>query len=289
MDSYNNFVSKAFAPALKEFAGSLLDQVAKDYNLEAGELKGRYLFNPEWIPAHTPQAQVPLPQEPKAKAPRQIKEKPKEQMCTGLTSKGEPCKFVAKCDGLCGIHLRKRDAPPKEEKEGADPPSKKKGGRKPKEVTPKPSPPEHTHPLTEEPEEVCTVCETQGNVMNPELSKAEFEAVAEEGKSLQDRLKAILANAEQDEEDEDPEEEATEAEEPEEETMEAEEPEEMQDIMSKLAGIMSKEDDEEYTEEDMEQMTETPPSRAKLEELKKKVGGGYDFNALIEEDEEDEE
>jgi len=264
--------AKIFAPALKDFAGSLLAQVAQDYNLDVGELKGRYLFNQDWVP--TPQAQVPPPQEPKTKAPRQIKEKPKDQMCTGLTSKGEACKFVAKCDGLCGIHLRKRDAPAKEATEA---PSKKKGGRKPKEVTPKPSAPAHTHPLTEEGEE-CVVCETQGNVMNPELSKAEFEAVAEEGKSLQERLQAILANAEQDEEDE----EAEEAE-------EAEEPEEMNEIMTKLAGIMSKEDDEEYTAEDMEQMTETPPSRARLEELKKKVEGGYDFNALLEEETEDEE
>ena len=268
--------TKIFAPALKDFAGSLLTQVAQDYNLDAGELKGRYLFNQDWVP--TPQAQVPTV-EPKTKAPRQIKEKPKDQMCTGLTSKGEPCKFVAKCDGLCGIHLRKANAPPKEATEGADPPSKKKGGRKPKEVAPKPAAPAHTHALTEEAEE-CVVCETQGNVMNPELSKAEFEAVAEEGKSLQERLQAILANAEQDEEDE----ETEEPEEPE----AAEEPEEMEDIMTKLAGIMSKEDDEEYTAEDMEQMTETPPSRARLEELKKKAEGCYDFNALLEEEEDDE-
>ena len=266
--------AKIFAPALKDFAGSLLTQVAQDYNLDAGELKGRYLFNQDWVP--TPQAQVPTV-EPKTKAPRQIKEKPKEQMCTGLTSKGEACKFVAKCDGLCGIHLRKRDAPAKETAEGSEAPSKKKGGRKPKEVAPKPAAPAHSHPLTEEAEE-CVVCETQGNVMNPELSKAEFEAVAQEGKSLQERLQAILANAEQDEEDG----EAEEA------TEEAEEPEEMEDIMTKLAGIMSKEDDEEYTAEDMEQMTETPPSRARLEELKKKAEGGYDFNALLEEEEDDE-
>lgn len=266
--------AKIFAPALKDFAGSLLTQVAQDYNLDAGELKGRYLFNQDWVP--TPQAQVPTV-EPKTKAPRQIKEKPKEQMCTGLTSKGEACKFVAKCDGLCGIHLRKRDAPAKETAEGSEAPSKKKGGRKPKEVAPKPAAPAHSHPLTEEAEE-CVVCETQGNVMNPELSKAEFEAVAQEGKSLQERLQAILANAEQDEEDG----EAEEA------TEEAEEPEEMNEIMTKLAGIMSKEDDEEYTAEDMEQMTETPPSRARLEELKKKAEGGYDFNALLEEEEDDE-
>lgn len=271
MDSY----AKIFAPALKDFAGSLLDRVAKDYNLDGGELRGRYLFNHDWVP--TPQTQVPPP-EPKAKEPRQIKEKPKEQMCTGLTSKGEPCKFVAKCDGLCGIHLRKTNAPPKE---GSEPPSKKKGGRKPKEVTPKPSVPVHTHPLTEDPEDTCMVCETQGNVVNPTLSKAEFEAVAAEGKSLQERLAAILANANNDEEDEEADED--------EEAEGVEEPEEMNEIMSKLAGIMSKQDDEEYTEEDMEQITGTPPSRDRFETLKKKVEGGYDFNALIEEDDDDDE
>jgi uncharacterized Zn finger protein (UPF0148 family) len=124
------------------------------------------------------------------------------------------------------------------------------------------------------------VCETQGNVVNPTLSKAEFEAVAAEGKSLQERLAAILANANNDEEDEETDED--------EEAEGVEETEEMNEIRSKLAGIMSKQDDEEYTEEDMEQITETPPSRDRFETLKKKVEGGYDFNALIEEDDDDE-
>ena len=352
-------MTQAFGPALKGFAESLLTEVAKDHDLDLEVLKERYLATPEWVPTPV-MAKVP-------RTPRVPKEKPEVQKCSGLTAKGGPCTFVAKCDGLCGIHLRKANAPPKEPKAAGEP--KKKGGRKPKDVQPKAEVPQHTHGLTEEAED-CVVCETQGNVMNPNLTKAEFEAVADDGKSIQDRLAAILANAEQDddEEVEEPEEvegpeeapkpveipeepkevakpkkkvvkpkkvtkpvEAPkpvipmEIEEPEEEeedeiesmkditsklasimAMEDDEEEEeeeeeavmedddddMKDIMSKLAKVMSAEDGEEYDETDMEQMLDTPPSRNKLEEMKRKItgkSGGYDFNALLEEDDEEEE
>mgnify|MGYP003333841302 CR=1 FL=1 len=350
MSTFNTFMTQAFGPALKGFAESLLTEVAKDHDLDLEVLKERYLATPEWVPTPV-MAKVP-------RTPRVPKEKPEVQKCSGLTAKGGPCTFVAKCDGLCGIHLRKANAPPKEPKAAGEP--KKKGGRKPKDVQPKAEVPQHTHGLTEEAED-CVVCETQGNVMNPNLTKAEFEAVADDGKSIQDRLAAILANAEQDddEEVEEPEEAPKPVEIPEEPKevakpkkkvvkpkkvtkpveapkpvipMEIEEPEEeeedeiesmkditsklasimameddeeeeedavmedddddMKDIMSKLAKVMSAEDGEEYDETDMEQMLDTPPSRNKLEEMKRKItgkSGGYDFNALLEEDDEEEE
>ena len=174
---------------------ALLQQVQSDYGL-TDNLVVKYLGSPapQTLPMPSFVAQVP-PQAPQEKKKRVIKEKPQEQMCTGTTAKGGPCKFVAKCDGLCGIHLRKQNAPVTE---GAPAPKVKKA-KEPKKA---PEPPKHSHPLTEEPEEACMVCETQGNIMNPELTKAEFEAVADEGKSIQERLKAILANADQDEEEE---------------------------------------------------------------------------------------
>jgi hypothetical protein len=405
MSTFNTFMTQAFGPALKGFAESLLTEVAKDHDLDLEVLKERYLATPEWVPTPVT-AKVP-------RTPRVPKEKPEVQKCSGLTAKGGPCTFVAKCDGLCGIHLRKANTPPKEPKAAGEP--KKKGGRKPKDVQPKAEIPQHTHGLTEEAEE-CVVCETQGNVMNPNLTKAEFEAVADDGKSIQDRLAAILANAEQDDDEEaeepaespepmeipeepkevakpvevvkpveipeepkeapkpvevvkpveipeepkeapkpmeipeepkevakpkkkvmkpkkvtkpveapkpiipmeieEPEEEEDEiesmkditsklasllaAEDDEEEEEEEEEEEaameddddDMKDIMSKLAKVMSAEEGEEYDETDMEQMLDTPPSRNKLEEMKRKItgkSGGYDFNALLEEDDEEEE
>ena len=40
---------------------------------------------------------------------RQRKPKPEAELCTGTKPNGERCSNRAKCDGLCGIHLRKRD------------------------------------------------------------------------------------------------------------------------------------------------------------------------------------
>jgi hypothetical protein len=336
--------------------------VAKDHDLDLEVLKERYLATPEWVPTPVAAKAPRAPRVPKEPKPEAVK-------CSGLTAKGGPCTFVAKCDGLCGIHLRKANAPPKEPKATGEP--KKKGGRKPKDIQPKAAIPQHTHGLTEEAEE-CVVCETHGNVMNPDLTKAEFEAVADDGKSIQERLMAILANAEQDDDEEveepkeapkpveipeepkevakpveipeepkevakpkkkvvkpkkvtkpaeapkpipmeveEPEEEedeidsmaditsklasimaAEEEEEEEEEEEVMEDDDDMNDIMSKLAKVMSAEDGEEYDETDMEQMLDTPPSRNKLEEMKRKItgkSGGYDFNALLEEDDEEEE
>ena len=262
---------------------ALLQQVQTDYSLQ-DNLVVKYLGSP--APQSLPMPSFisqPAPAAPTEKKKRVIKEKPQEQMCTGTTAKGGPCKFVAKCDGLCGIHLRKQNAPVTE---GAPAPAPKP--KKVKEPKKAPEAPKHNHPLTEEPEETCMVCETQGNIMKPELTKAEFEAVADEGKSIQDRLKAILANADQDEEE-------PEEEEPEEtESMEEEEEaEEEVSFRAKLAKMVADEDEVEEEEVDLEQMVETPPSQARLTELMAKLSTSenktHDFDSLLEEMEEDEE
>jgi arsenate reductase-like glutaredoxin family protein len=141
--------------------------------------------------------------------------------------------------------------------------------------------PKHTHPLTEEADDTCKLCETQGNVMEPELTKAEFEAVAESGLSIQERLKAILANSEEDPED--PEEEPS--------TSEAEaETEADETLKVKLAKLIAEEDGEDPEDVEVEQLVETPPSQAKLSELMGKLstedGKTYNFDALCEEMEE---
>ena len=191
---------------------------------------------------------------PPEKKKRQVKEKAEGEQCTAVTAKGQ-CKFAVKCDGLCGIHLRKRE---KESGAGPSEPKEPKAPKVPK--TKKAEAPKHSHPLTEE-SETCVVCETQGNVMKPEMTKAEFEAVAVDGQSIQDRLKAILSNSDEDDEDDEPEE-AEEAEEAEEETL---------TFRAKLAKMIAEEDEVEEEEVDLEQMAETPPSQAKLSALMDKL------------------
>jgi hypothetical protein len=246
----------------------LLQTIQQEYYL-TDDLVDKYLGTQ----ATTTAAPVPLPSPAatpvtvappvKEKKKRQIKEKPTDQLCTGKTAKGEPCKFAIKCDGLCGIHLRQLNKDTNKETTKAPKKSKKSAEA-----------PKHTHPLSEEADDTCKLCETQGNVMEPELTKAEFEAVAENGLSIQERLKAILANSE-----EDPEEEATEEETPEEEALKV-----------KLAKLIAEEDDEDPEDVEIEQLVETPPSQAKLSALMSRLttqdGNAYNFDALCEEMEE---
>lgn len=238
----------------------LLQTIQRDYSLK-DDLVDKYLGTQT-------AAAVPLPPKEtrvKEKKKRQIREKPADQLCTGKTAKGEPCKFAVKCDGLCGIHLRQLNRDTTKETTKVPKKSKKSAEA-----------PKHTHPLTEEADDTCKLCETQGNVMGPELTKAEFEAVAENGLSIQERLKAILANSEEDPED--PEEEPS--------TSEVEET-----LKVRLAKLIAEEDDEDEDDVEIEQLVETPPSQAKLSELMGKLstqdGKAYNFDALCEEMEEE--
>ena len=255
----------------------LLTQVQMDFGIQEN-LVVRYLGSP--APSALPIPSFAAPSAPVVATPapekkkRQVKEKAEGEQCTAMTAKGQ-CKFAVKCDGLCGIHLRKK------EKESGAGPSEPKAPKVPKAPKAKKAEaPKHSHALTEE-AETCVVCETQGNVMNPEMTKADFEAVAEDGKSIQERLAAILANSDEDEEDE---------EEPE----EAEEEENLT-LRAKLAKMVAEEDEVEEDEVDLEQMTETPPSQAKLSALMDKLSmaegkeEGYNFDQLEMEMEEDDE
>ncbi len=287
----------------------LLTQVQVDFGIQES-LTAKYFGTPSAPPSVLPVPVVAPPAPVTEKKKRQIKEKPADQLCQAVTNKG-PCKFVAKCDGLCGIHLRKKN------KDAEAGPSEPKVAKKPK-VVKKPEAPKHTHPLTEESED-CQVCETQGNVITPELTKAEFEAVAEDGQSIQARLKAILANSDNDDSDEEVEEapkpepvveapkpepvvEAPKPEpvveapkpmeteeEPEEDEEEPEEDEEEEmtiSLRAKLAKLVADEDEEDEEDVDISQMVETPPSRDRLDELMGKLSvkegkeTGFDFEAL---------
>jgi hypothetical protein len=291
----------------------LLTQVQTDFGIQES-LTAKYFGAPSAPLSVLPVPVVAPPAPVTEKKKRQIKEKPADQLCQAVTTKGQ-CRFVAKCEGLCGIHLRKKN------KDAEAGPSEPKVAKKPKVVKKKPEAPKHTHPLTEEAED-CQVCETQGNVITPELTKAEFEAVAEDGLSIQARLKAILANSDNDDSDEEVEEAPkpepvvevpkpvvevpkpvvevpkpvvevevpkpmeTEEEEEEEEEEYDEEEEMTISLRAKLAKLVADEDDEDEEDVDISQLVETPPSRDRLDELMGKLSvkegkeTGFDFEAL---------
>jgi len=255
----------------------LLSQVQSDFGIQEN-LVAKYLDSSQtsvptlmMAPPSAPVAAPPTPEKKK----RQVKEKTEGEQCMATTAKGR-CKFAVKCDGLCGIHLRKKE---KGSATGTTEPKASKPPKVSKVPKNKAEAPRHSHPLAEEPDMTCMVCETQGNVVKPEMTTAEFEAVAEDGKSLQDRLKAILAGGNYDEDDEDddaaatadPRREVEDNVEPEDET----EIEETLTLRAKLAKMVAQDndmDEEEEDEVDLDQMVETPPSHARLTALMNKLG-----------------
>lgn len=99
-------------------------------------------------------------------------------VCCGVTGKGTPCRNRAVAGGeFCRMHDRE-SAPPKE-----------RPVRVPKQAKPKKVQPEHTHGLGEVPETPCPLCETHGDVLNPELPGASFV-----GDDLTERLRVLLSS-----------------------------------------------------------------------------------------------
>ena len=90
------------------------------------------------------------------------------KMCKGVTGKGTACRNRAGLGGeYCGMHNGRRE--PKEVKKVCK-----------KVVKPKKVQPEHTHGIGEDPVGVCILCDTHGDVWDPELVDAVFE-----GKSIE--------------------------------------------------------------------------------------------------------
>ena len=91
---------KVLRQSMETYTRDLLTKVCEEYSLPTEEVLERYL-----------NSEVVISQ-PKAK--REVVAKPDARMCKGLTAKGGPCKFVAQdgCD-LCGIHMRKAGQVPK--------------------------------------------------------------------------------------------------------------------------------------------------------------------------------
>ena len=96
----------------------LLGRVAEDYGLEYSELEARYFQDGEHVPAESIASSPP----PKAaKAPAAAKAG--GELCTGVTTKGAPCKKRAVAGGcLCSVHAKTAGGPlkaPKEKKKEA--------------------------------------------------------------------------------------------------------------------------------------------------------------------------
>jgi len=195
-------------------------RVAQDYNLNFEELNTKYL--------ETAAMAIKVPRkytkrEPKsvtvlevtegtvpAKAPKAPKEPKVKQCCTAATSKKEPCKFSAlKGEVFCKRHLKQSlgEAAVDVAKAPKVPKAPKKGPE-----------PVHTHLMDAEIHDGCELCESHGNPLATEPQKFEVvtKKVVEVFKtpatgpikvpSVDDRLAAMLAVAdesEMEEEDED--------------------------------------------------------------------------------------
>lgn len=188
-----------FSETLSRYTESVLRKVCEDYNLDFSELSEKYLSDPSTLSFFTEPKKSVTPSEKKvARKRKEVAPKEPKKICTGLTSKGTPCTFAA-AEGheLCGIHLRKLEGGSKTEKlpnEPKEPKAPKKEKKKPKGV------PAHNHTLEEENTDDCDLCSTHGNVVQPLLTEKEFEAVTADGEDIRSKLKALIA--EQDDESE---------------------------------------------------------------------------------------
>ena len=202
-------------------------RVAQDYNLNFEELNAKYLETaamaikvPRKYTKREPKSVTVLevnegtvPAKP-AKAPKEPKVK---QCCTAATSKKEPCKFSAlKGEVFCKRHLKQslgESAPAGEAAPKKVPKAPKKGPE-----------PVHNHLMDAEIHDGCELCESHGNPLATEPQK--FEVVTKKTEvfkapatgpikvvSVDERLAAMLAEADSEAEESDAEAEEFEAEE----------------------------------------------------------------------------
>jgi hypothetical protein len=102
------------------------------------------------------------------------KQQEAEDLCEGTTGKGTPCRNK-KVDGqFCRMHSNKGE--------------KRKAPKSDKVAAKKKIQPEHTH--GEDASTPCTLCETQGDIMDPTLPKQEFKM--ETTDDIDAKLKKLL-------------------------------------------------------------------------------------------------
>jgi len=123
--------------------------------------------------------------------PKRRVTKPKEpvEKCSCKTIKGTPCKNSC-LDGktVCAKHEKQIET----SASGKEPlVSKKPRVKKPivKKIVPM-----HNHPIGESPRDgvMCELCETHGDILDPDMPDAEFEVVPVNGQTLEERLRIML-------------------------------------------------------------------------------------------------
>ena len=219
-----------FAALGDKFICGILKQVAADYSLDYKEMKAKYtgaksfdLFGPS---DHTEKEieELDLETEPeiapvKAKKTKEAKKKEpkkKETLKEAPKTKAKAKAVEPKAGPMALSKMKKQDLIDELEEQGIDTDKLTvaklkelvkgareqsgvvvaKGGRKAKAVK---EVPVHNHePLTEEPVEDCALCDTHGDILTEE-PEAEFEVQNQE--TLEARLAAILAEANEDEEE----------------------------------------------------------------------------------------
>jgi len=121
--------------------------------------------------------------------PRKNKKVPsvieQRESCSGTTAKGTRCKNMCEHDGKCRMHANQT----------VDQTVVRQKPKKQKKV--KIQLPRHTHAPGEEPAVYCQLCQTHGDILDPELPEREFEIV-------QTQIQMTEQEEEDEVEDEDP-------------------------------------------------------------------------------------
>ena len=283
---------KVLRQSMETYTRDLLTKVCEDYSLPTDEVLEKYLSHDV------------VPSQPKSR--REVVAKPDAMMCKGLTAKGGPCKFVAQegCD-LCGIHMRKAGQVPQSGVETTEKIMCKgltaKGGPC-KFVAQKGCEYCGTHlkkmGMSNQAESSGSKSQSPPNLEEPPKQIARLEQRLNNAMSLEERLKQIMAEdeAEEPEEPEEPEE-AEEAEEAEEKVFTYADENDIEstprptdiifpDVTAKIDELIDpiekklknkeirvkvqqilEEEDSEVEEDAIEQLSDTPPSQERLNDI----------------------
>tara|TARA_B100001175_G_scaffold190895_1_gene161873 strand:+ start:3314 stop:4075 length:762 start_codon:yes stop_codon:yes gene_type:complete len=118
----------------------------------------------------------------KLKEPKKPKE-PKEPkiQCSAMTAKGSKCtKPCVPGEEYCTLHMKMRNKSP------VEPKKKRPVIKKKKEI------PMHNHKPGELPTEMCELCETHGDIFDPDMPNNEFEESQDNDTSIEDKLRKLL-------------------------------------------------------------------------------------------------
>ena len=126
---------------------------------------------------------IPIQGKKKEKVPKE----PKIE-CSAMTAKGHKCtKPCVPGETCCTLHTKMNNKPPVEPKKKRPILKKKK-----KEV------PVHNHKPGELPTETCELCETHGDIFDPDMPDSEFEESQDDGDiSIEEKLRKMLDEEEE--------------------------------------------------------------------------------------------